>query len=216
MERDVSSQSPVVEFLSSPLFIVFAAIATLATVVWVVWVLIGALITKPRVRLEFTRAQGRSGPVLECDFYNDPLTWWPFSFLNIKKKNIDEFSAMASLVGVCELEVALHDRQGQHGDVFPLPSSIYSLYWALVFFDDIGPFVINREGIHTYLEPGTYEIRILLHADEADVRVMAHRFVVGVDASTFQWVGQPYKLSRSRLASCIQRLRRLLGGPACP
>lgn len=214
--QDVSSQSQIVEILSSPVFIILATIATLITLAWVGWAMIGALVTKPRVRLAFTRAQGKSGPVLQCDFYNDPLSQWPFSFLGIKRKGIDEFSAMASLVGVCELAVALHDRLGQHGDVFPLPASVYSLYWALVCFDDIGPFVINGEGVRTYLQPETYEIRILLHADEVDVRVMAHRFVVGVDASVFQWVGEPYKLSRTRLASCIQGLRRLLGGSAYP
>ena len=204
----------------SPVLVAFAIVgfvATLITLLWVVWNNAGVLFRKPRVRMEFRKTQGPSeSPLLTCDFYNEPLSQWPFSFLNIKKQNIQEFSVMARLFdmnghAICELDPALHDGYGRHSDTFPLPSSIYSLHWPIVCFDDIGPSVINQSGIQTYLSPDTYEVRILLHADEVDVRTMAQRFVAGVDASVFDWVGNPYQLSRTRLSSCIQRLRRIAG-----
>lgn len=209
-----SDPSPVVEFFSSSwVFVplsVAGAIATFATLLRFMWPIGGLLVTKPKVRLEFTKTKGTSGPLLTCEFYNDPLSQWPFSFLNVKRQTIEEFWALARVIDmdrgglVCELDTALHDRHGQHGDTFALPASAHNLSWPIVCFDDFGPCVFNENGIRTYLAPGTYEVRMFLHADEVDVRVVGQKFVVGIDPSVFAWVDSPYRINAAGL------LRRLL------
>lgn len=216
--RMESTPIPLVEVFTSPWVIVplsvAGAIATFVTLLWVMWIIGGLFFTKPKVRLEFTKENGTDGtPLLMCIFYNDPLSQWPFSFLNVKKQNIDEFSPSANLWDasgfVCDLNVALHDSEGKHSAVLPLPCSIYGLRWAMVAFDDVGPNVRNAEGILTYLEPGTHQIRIFIHADEVDVRVMAHGFIARENANVFEWVGDPYRIRpENRLVRGIRWLLR--------
>ncbi len=42
----------------------FSRLFTVVTLFWVAWVILGALVTKPRVRLEFTKERGKEGPLL--------------------------------------------------------------------------------------------------------------------------------------------------------
>lgn len=201
----------------SPLFVAFAIIgfvATVVTLVWVMWIIAGAIFRKPKLRLEFGQAQGKHGPILTCDFYNDPLSGGIFSLLNIKKQNIDEFWVLASVNDgrgkrVCELAPALHDKDGKHSDHHPLPTSVSSVHWPIVSFDDVGPVLIDNQNALIYLLPDTYELRFFLHADEVDVRVISHRFLAGADENVLQWVGRPHRI---RTALPYRILRHLRGG----
>lgn len=210
----VAHKQPWYETTVALVFIILGGIATIATLAWVAWIVLGVLFTKPRVRLEFGRRRGREGPMLTVDFFNDPLSQWPFSFLNIKRQDIDGFSILAGLYDmkdclICAIDTALHDRQNHHDFVFPLPASPFSLFWAPVSFDEFGPSVMDVTGVQYYLEPGTYKLQILLHADEVDVRTVAQRFVAGIDEPVFQWIGKPYGIRPRR----FHWLRRLLGYP---
>src|SRR3972149_4050242 len=85
-------------FWESPLFIVLGAIASAITLVWLAWVVIGHWVRKPRVRLDFgDLSEALDHRHLICTFYNDQLTTWLFSALNIKRDNIDEFWISAAL-----------------------------------------------------------------------------------------------------------------------
>jgi hypothetical protein len=179
-------------------------LVTLATAMQMMWAVILAPFKKPRIRFEFGMVKQKSGPSLVLDVYNDPLSRWPFSYFNIKRQNIDDFAIVQSHVigmssgAMCEIDVALHDAKGQHATNFPLPASPYGLHAALALFDDVGAWVNNSLGIRTLLPPDTYTCLIMFHADEVSVGTMVHRFVVGVDASIFNWIGRPKKLGHQR------------------
>lgn len=165
------------------------------------------IITKPRVRLALDTTHTNGERHLMCHFFNDPLSTWPFGWLNIKKQNIDEFTTMNSIVSLdtgqgWEVNAVLHDRHGVHVDAPPLPASTFGVYCAVVSCDDIGASLYEENtGTRIYLYPGAYELQVLIHADEVDVRVMAMRFAVGVPGSgIFEWIAQPYRVSPTRFS----------------
>lgn len=186
-------------------FLILGAIATLATLGWLAWIIVGVRLTKPTVRLEFEKTIGRENrPLLQVSFFNDPLSGWLAELLGVRRRNIEEFTMFAAIASAdgafaCEIEPALHDRQSSHDIAHPLPASPFGLYAPIATYTDQGAIVIdsNTQTV-TVLPPDTYECRILIHADEVDVRVMAHRFIVGAESTLFEWIGDAYNVGRRK------------------
>ena len=209
-DSDPSWLESVVE---SPAFLVLAGIATIIGIVWAMLVIARAVITKPRVRLEYDKLAEQAGhDHLICNFYNDPITGWPLSALNVKRQNIESLTCLASIFTAdgrryCDLDSSVHDWRGHRAVELPLPSSMFSLFVPILLFeDDTAWAFLEDAGGRVYVGPGTYECRILIHADEVDVRVVSRQFVVRVDG--FDWVGAPRNLPTGRLVPYIRGLLR--------
>lgn len=205
-----------VELLTSVPFLAIAAVASVIGISWLVWNVVGrALVTRPKVRMEFTKGESDGKALLLLEFYNDQLHGFPWNVFNIKREGIDEFFVGRANViqedgTQIGLDPAVHDRYGQgHGDTLQLPASIHPLFWIVLSHDEIGPSVIDERGVQNYIDFGTHEFIFFLHADDVAVSVITHRFVAGPDASAFHWVGKPHKVRTGigkRLRRAVLRL----------
>jgi hypothetical protein len=197
----------------STITVVFAAIGFLAsiiTLIWLVWVVVGALIRKPKIDLQFwAEFNGSGDKVLMCEVGNLPIFFGPLAWLNIKRADVDEFFCLVHVFRADNMTAfassllpTLHDRKGNHIEhVSPLRASSFG---GVKF----GVALMNRPGIASLLRgevpplslpPDTYTCRIVLHGDESHIKVSEHDFVVGVSQEGFSWIGQIRNLRTSLL-----------------
>ncbi len=182
-------------------FFIVAGLASLVVFPSLVWNLIGALIRRPRVRLQFDRTDDPNGAVLlGCEIINDSIYSRPLTFLGIKRDGFDEvhcryavFSATTNETILADNLAVLHDDKGGHHDSAPLPANFHGLNFAVAIMTMEGggvAIIRNSAGVGQIVAPDTYRCRMFVHADELHIRVYEHDLLIGVDQDHFQWMGE--------------------------
>lgn len=188
-------------FWTSPLMLALGGIAVFITLGTVVITLGLAYLKKPSIRLEYVTENVDGSLVLTLNIYNDPIYLPLFTHLNIGRKRVEEFCILHTLWNeeggkVCDLSSILHDRDDNHGFLFPLPASPYvGLRCAIARLKDTITEVIEAESeASVVLANGIYEWRVLVHPDETDVTTWKHHFYVDAEKRMLTWVGKPSRL----------------------